>query len=191
MKKQPPQKPAETEEEEKDLFLKEVEGARKIERDVVGQLFFSDRKPLLPDERREWERFVRGLMKGSWSSFDITLSTEYVEGRRKGVGPGLMDRLRRGEIAVEAAVDLHGLGRRDARIKVREFMAESRKLGRRCVLIVHGRGKRSRDGIPVLKQGLVSWMQAASGIGRHVLAFATARACDGGTGAVYVLLESL
>ena len=189
MKKPPPQEP--TEEEEKDLFLKEVEGARKIEREVVGQLFFSDRKPLLPDERREWERFVRGLMKGSWRLFDITLSTEYVEGRRKGVGPSIMDKLRKGEIAVEAAVDLHGLGRRDARSRVREFINESRKLGRRCVLIVHGRGKRSRDGIPVLKQGLVSWMQAESGIGRHVLAFATARACDGGTGAVYVLLESM
>lgn len=188
MRKQPPPDPTE---EERDLFLKEVEGARKIEREVVGRLFFSGRRPPLPDERREWERFVRDLMKGSWRHFDITLSTEYVEGRRKSVGPVLMDRLRRGEIAVEAAVDLHGLGRRDARLKVKEFMAESRKRGRRCVLIVHGRGKRSRDGIPVLKRSLVSWMEAASGIGRHVLAFATARACDGGTGAVYVLLESL
>ena len=179
----------EASEEEQELFLQEVKDARKIDRDVLGMLFDRDVMPVLPDERKEWEKFVRALMKGTLKDFDISLGTEYVEGRKRGVGPTVMDRLRKGEIAVEGSVDLHGLNRREARQKVASFIAESRSAGRRCVLIVHGRGKRSREGIPVLKLSLVSWLEAASGIGRHILAFVTARPCDGGPGAVYVLLD--
>jgi DNA-nicking Smr family endonuclease len=182
-------KPYEASEEEKELFLQEVKDARRIDRDVLGLLFDRDRRPLLPDERKEWERFIRAFMKGSLKDFDVSLGTEYVEGRKRGVGPSVMTRLRRGEFAVEGSMDLHGLGRREAKQKVAEFVAGSRAGGRRCVLIIHGRGKRSREGIPVLKPSLVSWLEAASGIGRHILAFATARPCDGGPGAVYVLLD--
>jgi DNA-nicking Smr family endonuclease len=56
------------------------------------------------------------------------------------------------------------------------------------VLIIHGRGHNSREGIPVLKERLQVWLTRGR-IGRHVLAFATARPQDGGAGAVYVLLR--
>jgi DNA-nicking Smr family endonuclease len=57
------------------------------------------------------------------------------------------------------------------------------------VLIVHGRGLGSKDNIPVLKEKLQAWLTRGA-IGRHVLAFTSARPWDGGTGAVYVLLRS-
>jgi DNA-nicking Smr family endonuclease len=56
------------------------------------------------------------------------------------------------------------------------------------VLIVHGRGLNSKDNVPVLKERLKSWLAHGS-IGKIVLAFTTARACDGGAGALYVLLR--
>ena len=179
----------EASQEERDLFLQEVSGAVRIERSSAGPVPERDRKPLLPDEEGEWRSFARRLMKSSFQDFDITLSTEYVEGKRKGVTTAMMERLRRGELAVEASLDLHGMDRKVARQRVRAFVLASLKRGHRCVLIVHGRGKRSREGIPVLKNNLVAWMEAASGIGRHILAFVTARPCDGGPGAVYVLLS--
>lgn len=183
-------KPAyEASEEEKNLFLEEVQGARRIRREYAGLLYLNDKKPLLPNEKKEWEKFIRRLMNGSLKDFDIALSTEYVEGKRRYVDAGTMNKLRKGELAVEAAVDLHGLNRREARQKVKEFITSSKKKGKRCILIIHGRGKRSKGGIPILKLNLISWMEASSGIGRHVMAFATARFCDGGPGAVYVLLE--
>jgi DNA-nicking Smr family endonuclease len=42
--------------------------------------------------------------------------------------------------------------------------------------------------VPVLKENMKSWL-ARGRIGRHVLAFTSAKAADGGSGALYVLLR--
>ena len=55
----------------------------------------------------------------------------------------------------------------------------------RCVRIVHGKGLRSGHRGPVLK-GVVSALLRNTGA---VLAYVSARPVDGGTGALYVLLE--
>jgi len=59
---------------------------------------------------------------------------------------------------------------------------------KRCVLIIHGRGHGSKDHIPVLKNALKSWFTRRA-LRKKILAFTTARSCDGGAGAVYVLLK--
>jgi len=120
--------------------------------------------------------------------FDITDTREYVEGVVVGLDPRLIRRLRRGDFAWQAHVDLHGLTAAEAREAVERFIAESFRAGRRCILIVHGRGLNSKDQTPVLKERLKSWL-AHGRIARVVLAFASARACDGGAGALYVLLR--
>lgn len=120
--------------------------------------------------------------------FDIADTTEHVEGRAHGVDRRLLRRLRRGDFSLQAHLDLHGLTRDEARDAVESFVARSRTLGRRCVLLVHGRGLNSRDQVPVLKPALVSWLSRGR-LGRQVLAFATARPTDGGAGALYVLLR--
>jgi DNA-nicking Smr family endonuclease len=97
-------------------------------------------------------------------------------------------RLRDGAFALEAHLDLHGLDRHEAKSAVRDFIERARSEGRRCVLLVHGRGLGSKEGVPVLKERLREWL-TRGGIGRKVLAFASARPCDGGTGALYVLLR--
>ena len=61
--------------------------------------------------------------------------------------------------------------------------------GHRCVLIVHGRGHNSKDHTPVLKERLKSWLARGAAARKVVLAFTTARPCDGGAGALYVLLR--
>jgi DNA-nicking Smr family endonuclease len=121
-------------------------------------------------------------------TFDISDSDEYIEGLASGLDRRLLTRLRRGDYAVQGHVDLHGLVREEARIRVEQFLQESRLRGRRCVLIIHGRGLNSKDQIPVLKEAVRVWLTRGR-IGRQVLAFATARPTDGGAGAVYVLLR--
>jgi DNA-nicking Smr family endonuclease len=120
--------------------------------------------------------------------FDITDTREYVEGVVVGLDPRLVRRLRRGDFAWQAHVDLHGLTAAAARDVVDRFVLESFRAGRRCILIVHGRGLNSKDQTPVLKERLKSWL-AHGRIAKLVLAFATARPCDGGAGALYVLLR--
>ena len=85
-------------------------------------------------------------------------------------------------------MDLHGKTQVEARDALERFLDDSRRAKKRCVLVVHGRGLNSKDQIPVLKERLKGWLSEKR-IGRRVLAFATARPQDGGTGAVYILLR--
>jgi DNA-nicking Smr family endonuclease len=135
------------------------------------------------DAIRELEALVSGE-----APFDIADSDEFIEGRVSGLDPGLVRKLRRGDFSVQAHLDLHGKSRAEAKGEVDRFLRRSREQGKRCVLLVHGRGLHSKDQVPVLKEALRSWLATAR-FGRHVLAFATARPQDGGAGAVYVLLR--
>jgi DNA-nicking Smr family endonuclease len=105
--------------------------------------------------------------------------------RRAGVRTQVMRRLRRGLYPVENELDLHGLDQAAARDRLSEFIARNRDIGNRCVRVIHGKGYRSGARGPVLKAAVDSWLR------RHldVMAFTSARALDGGTGAVYVLLR--
>jgi DNA-nicking Smr family endonuclease len=135
------------------------------------------------DALKELEALVSGE-----APFDISDSDEFIEGRVAGLDPALVRKLRRGDFSVQAHLDLHGKSRAEAKGEVDAFLRRSREQGKRCVLLVHGRGLHSKDQVPVLKEALQSWLATAR-FGRHVLAFATARPADGGAGAVYVLLR--
>jgi len=125
---------------------------------------------------------------GGTAPFDISDTDEHIEGAIIGLDPRLLRRLRKGEFAYQAHLDLHGLTADEARPAVEAFLARALQAGQRCVLIVHGRGRNSKDQIPVLKSRLTGWL-ARGQWSRLILAFATARACDGGAGALYVLLR--
>src|ERR1700730_4905666 len=106
--------------------------------------------------------------------------------QRAGGRTPVVRRPRRGPISLEDELDLHGLSQTAARYQLAEFLTYSRNAGRRCVRIVHGKGYRSGARGPVLKTAVDLWLR------RHldVMAFTSARAIDGGTGAVYVLLRT-
>lgn len=92
--------------------------------------------------------------------------------------------LRRGRWVTQEKLDLHGLNREQARVAVVTFLAECRDHGYRCVRIVHGKGLRSGQRGPVIKQTVNALLRRVGA----VIAFSSARQVDGGTGAVYVLL---
>jgi DNA-nicking Smr family endonuclease len=106
--------------------------------------------------------------------------------QRAGVRIQSMRRLRRGLYPIEDELDLHGLSQAQARRQLADFIARSRDAGCRCVRIVHGKGYRSGVRGPVLKTAVNLWLR------RHldVMAFVSARAIDGGSGAMYVLLRA-
>jgi DNA-nicking Smr family endonuclease len=139
------------------------------------------------DEDAEALAVLSDLVTGN-GDFDISDSTEYVEGAVVGLDPRILRRLRRGEFAYQAMIDLHGMSAAVARVEVERFITNALAEGHREVLIVHGRGHNSKDNVPVLKERLKSWL-ARGRIGRGILAFTSARAADGGAGALYVLLR--
>jgi DNA-nicking Smr family endonuclease len=117
----------------------------------------------------------------------ISDTAEYMEGLGHGVNPEIVKRLHQGDFSIQVHLDLHGLGVRKAHEAFEEFLKEALLAGNRAVLIIHGRGRSSRDQ-PVLKTKVREWL--TSGPWRKwVIAFTSARACDGGAGATYVLLR--
>ena len=119
------------------------------------------------------------------ATHDLAGSGGALSFQRAGLRPQVMRRLRRGLYPTEDELDLHGLNQSAARDRLADFIASSRDAGRRCVRIIHGKGYRSGARGPVLKTAVDLWLR------RHmdVMAFTSAKAIDGGTGAVYVLLR--
>ena len=107
-----------------------------------------------------------------------------------------MDRLRRGKLAPEATIDLHGLRREEAHQALAAFLGRAQAAGKRCVLVITGKGTDRSAGRPremgeetgVLKRQVPRWLNEAPNRGR-IIAFVEARPQHGGAGALYVLLK--
>ena len=104
---------------------------------------------------------------------------------RSGLPHTLLRDLRRGRWVLQSELDLHGMGREEARQALGEFLAESLARGQRCLRIIHGKGLRSPGREPVLKELVRIWLARR----QEVLAYCQSRAADGGGGAVAVLLR--
>ena len=117
-------------------------------------------------------------------SWDIERGSR-IEFARPGLQRREIRRLRRGYHPVQDRLDLHGLFASEAERAVLEFVDRSRARGLRCVCIIHGKGRSSAKGRPVLKAVVDRWLRRCDG----VLAFCPAPDNAGGTGAVHVLLR--
>ena len=141
------------------------------------------RVPRPPTRVRSEPSSPRGLAESEWTS-DVGPG-DVLSFARGGVRRREMERLRRGRFRIEADLDLHGRIVSDAAAALDQFLEDSRRRGRRCVRIVHGKGFGSRGGLPIMKAHVDRWLRARS----EVLAFCSAIPPDGGTGALYVLLR--
>jgi DNA-nicking Smr family endonuclease len=96
------------------------------------------------------------------------------------------EKLRRGELRLEARLDLHGMTQDEAHRALAGFLVRAQEAGKRCVLVITGKGGGERGG--VLRAAVPRWLGEAPHRGR-VLATAPAQPRDGGAGALYVLLR--
>lgn len=185
----PPPPPAPRESSEAELWAVATSGARRLDpgagkvappppRATTDQAWHPDLDAV---------DALRALVRGD-SPFDLSDSDEFVEGWVAGLDHKIVLKLRRGEFSVQGHLDLHGLTKEEAKRAAEQFLRGARLAGKRCVLLVHGRGLHSKDQVPVLKDALRGWL-ATQRFARHVLAFATAKPADGGAGALYVLLR--
>jgi DNA-nicking Smr family endonuclease len=176
-------------EDERECFLRAMADVERLDAeprvDAPPPALMLRRAPV--SEEAEALAVLSDFVAGA-GELDVSDSTEYVEGAVVGLDLRILRRLRRGEFAYQAILDLHGLSAVAARAALETFISSAFTAGHRCVLIVHGRGRNSPDNVPVLKERLKSWL-AHGRIGRVLLAFTSARPADGGTGALYVLLR--
>ena len=113
-------------------------------------------------------------------------------GRAAGLDRRNLERLRRGKLPIEATIDLHGDTQAVAHRRLSAFLARAQATGKRCVLVITGKGRlgRSESGQEpgVIRANLPRWLNEAPNRER-VLAFAQAQPSHGGAGAFYVLLK--
>jgi DNA-nicking Smr family endonuclease len=106
---------------------------------------------------------------------------------RPGLQQRQLQRLRRGQLAAGAELDMHGMTAAVARQALNDFIALCSERHVRCARIIHGKGTGSSNAAPVMKNRLNSWLRQH----HAVLAFSSAQPQHGGTGALYVLLRSV
>jgi len=171
------------------LFLEAVADVIPIpaDRSAIKQDRPAPPASLLCDDENELALMQLKELVVSGQGFVVADTPEYIEGMGQDVPPELLRRLHRGDFSIQAYIDLHGCTVAEAREVFQGFLTESVKRGKRSLLIVHGRGL-SSAAEPVIKNRIVEWLNS-SRWRKWVIAYASARSCDGGAGATCVLLR--
>lgn len=174
---------AESEDSENALFRRAMADARPLDREFIEPV----RKPIPAKARfaRRDERAVLDESLNAQIADSEGSSGDSLTFCRDSVGRRSFRQLARGKFSIQAELDLHGMTVSEAREALTSFIESSLARGLRCVRIIHGKGLGSGLAGPVLKPKVDLWLRRWD----PVLAFASARPIDGGSGALYVLLK--
>lgn len=188
-KKPAPAQPAPVEDE--DLFSMAMSGVSRMGGAESGRQVAARVAPAPLPTARDADEEARAKLYDLVSGkveFELEYTDEYVQGFVRGLDQKIFRQLKAGQLSPEAHLDLHGLNAEQAYESLLLFTRDQYYQGRRCLLLIPGRGINSPGGMPVLKQELKSWL-TRDPLKRVVLAFCTAQPRHGGAGALYVLLR--
>jgi DNA-nicking Smr family endonuclease len=174
--------------DDEELFRREMKGVREIRE--FRKIHVARRQhipmPQKLDSEKEALKILEDISQGR-RPIKLADTQEYVEWVNKEYSSApIAIILHEGHFAIQDFLDLHGFTVDEAKAHVDDFLRRSLLNGLRCIKIIHGRGLKSPQG-PVLKESLVGWL--AGRYRKNIIAFATARRCDGGLGALYLLLK--
>jgi DNA-nicking Smr family endonuclease len=165
-------------------FQRSIGPVRKLHHDKTGPVRRPPpprpRAPVEPDKHGSFDSLSDSIADASVSADDSLFFA------RPGLQQRQLQRLKRGQLAAGAELDLHGMTAAVARRALGEFIAHCLDKQLRSVHIIHGKGYGGAASAPVLKNRLNAWLRQH----HDVLAFSSAQSRDGGTGALYVLLRS-
>ena len=167
--------------DDREVFAEATRDVRRLKPGNRARLEKPRPKPKARQSRAAHQAVLEQSLEGPFA----TETLEEVSFRRDGVSNRDLRRLRRGEFAIEAEIDLHGMRLEPARTALKQFLRECIDRRFSSVRIVHGKGTRSGPDGPILKPSVQHWL----GMWDEVLAFASSQPRHGGTGAVYVLLR--
>ncbi|MGD9176139.1 MAG: Smr/MutS family protein [Desulfobacterales bacterium] len=175
--------------QEREIFEAAMVDVKKMPQDTHADPEFQPVMVSGPDKTDETEVLLHlsELIKNG-KGFVVADTAEYIEGTGYNVNRAIAKRLHSGEFAVQGHIDLHGQTVESAKALFDQFFKESIAGGKRMILIIHGRGL-SSPADPVLKTKVIQWLTAGQWR-KWVMAYASARLCDGGAGATYVLLRN-
>jgi len=175
-------------EEECQSFLDEVADVRplKAEKRIETAKIKPSPKPKFSQAYSESDQTEQSNTLSDPADIRDAVVDEVLFFARSGIQQKVQKKLRRGELPLEEELDLHGYTVAEAKVAILDFLYECGRQHIRYIRIIHGKGYRSEQKIPVLKTHIAYWLPQH----RDVLAFSSALPRDGGTGALYVLLKS-
>jgi DNA-nicking Smr family endonuclease len=162
-------------------FAAATEGVRRLEPRNLAKL---DRPRPAP-RARQTRAAHAAVLEQSINGPTATAAHEEVVFRRETVSARTFRKLRRGEFSIEAEIDLHGMRLAEAKAQLQSFLRECAARRVACIRVIHGKGTRSGPDGPILKPSVHHWLSRWD----SVLAFVSAQARHGGSGAVYALLK--
>ena len=96
------------------------------------------------------------------------------------------ERLKRGEMIIDSRLDLHGMTQDAAHSALSTFVRRGYDHGRRCLLVITGKGL--RDGSGILRHQVPRWLNHPP-LRDLILGYSHARPQHGGDGALYLLIR--
>jgi DNA-nicking Smr family endonuclease len=168
--------------EDRDLFRQAIGKVHVVKSDKVLLTADIRPKPYPKSQAVNVEEHLNATAEFDIEKVGLEDSLSYMAA---GLQHNVLKKLRKGQFGLDAEIDLHGLSSTDAKRQLLHFLHDCVEDGCRCVHIVHGKGYRSADNHPVLKNNLNLWLRQH----KDVQAFCSAPPKDGGTGAVFVLLQ--
>ena len=167
-----------------ELFRRAMSDAKPLNAETRVEPQSRKPKPKARFSRADERAALRESLEGDIDSIESG-NADRLYFSRPSVGRRTMRQLARGKYAVQDEIDLHGMTIDEAKPRLTDFIDYSARSGRLCVRIVHGKGLSSGERGPVLKNAVNRWLRRWD----SVLAFVSTRQVDGGTGAIYVLLQ--
>jgi DNA-nicking Smr family endonuclease len=174
--------------DDNDTFAQAIQGVTPLKQDKVDLRSKGSMKKNA-DKAYHRDQAVQDTMQVadglSSESVDIVESDQALNFAANGVQLKLIKRLQKGHLPWEQGIDLHGLSIDEARNQLSHFIRSCFYQHCQSVLVIHGKAYSQSGSMPLLKSYTNDWLRQLP----EVLAFSSAQAKDGGTGAVYVLLK--
>lgn len=163
-----------------EAWLEEIEQVRPVNR--------PDEKPSEPLVIKEIQPSLN--LKGVYNQNSFS---ELAVGNMDNLDKNTAEKFRKGQFKIESRLDLHGRTEKEAFSAVGDFIRNSYVQGKRCVLIITGKGIKKEDDAwyeakGIIREALPKWLNHAD-IRPFILGMSPALPADGGSGAMYVLLK--
>jgi DNA-nicking Smr family endonuclease len=171
---------------EHDLFQAEMKDVRRLQVDKIEA--YRNLKKIRPfkDNTIYKNQDMADPLSDEWETKHVK-GEEFIFYSQSGLQYKTQKQLRQGRIPVDDHLDLHGMTIREAREELLQFINFAQQRHCHCIRLVHGKGYRAENRLPILKNKINNWLRQHP----DVIAFSSAQPRDGGAGAVYILIKTI